>query len=72
MYRQAVKITDTMAMERSGTTRKTVYEAIQSGRLMQERGLDRPYVKLKERPTEVARWNRRVGRRDDATSVAAG
>ncbi|MCE5328093.1 MAG: recombinase family protein [Planctomycetaceae bacterium] len=43
-----------------GTTRRTLFDAMKLGRVMEERGLDQAYVELTDEPATASRWRHRA------------
>lgn len=54
--------------KRLGTTRRTTYDAIRLAKLMEQRGVEEPYVRLIQMPASASRWRQRHN--DDASLVA--
>jgi len=53
------KLSGEQMAERLGTTRRTLYDAIKLGKLMEAQGLDEPYIELTEQPRQASRWRQR-------------
>jgi len=59
LSRQVPKLSGEQMAERLGTTRRTLYDAIKLGKLMEAQGLDEPYIELTEQPRQASRWRQR-------------